>query len=76
VKTVSADQIVDAHSREPYFSVAVDPGPGAAAELRRSGLDVRPGMPVEVLVRTGERTLLNYLLRPLTERLARAFTEE
>jgi protease secretion system membrane fusion protein len=76
VATVSADQIVDEHSREPYFSVAVEVDPAAAAELRASGLEVRPGMQAEVLVKTGERTLLAYLTQPLTERLVSAFTEE
>lgn len=33
------------------------------------------GMPVDVVIRTGERTLLDYLLRPLQDMLARAFNE-
>jgi protease secretion system membrane fusion protein len=32
-------------------------------------------MPAEVFVRTGERTLLNYLVKPLTDRMNRAQTE-
>jgi len=76
VTTVSADQIVDERSREPYFSVAVEPGPDAAAALAEARLEVKPGMQAEVIVKTGERTLLNYLTRPLTERMVSAFTEE
>ena len=33
-------------------------------------------MPAEVLIKTGERTLLNYLLHPLTKRVAAAMKEE
>jgi protease secretion system membrane fusion protein len=36
---------------------------------------IRAGMPAEVFVRTGERTLLSYLLKPLVDRLGRALTE-
>ena len=32
-------------------------------------------MPAEIFVRTGERTLLNYLFKPLTDRLKGALTE-
>lgn len=37
---------------------------------------MQPGMQGEVLIRTGERTLLTYLLHPLTKRVAAAMTEE
>lgn len=37
---------------------------------------MQPGMPAEVLIRTGERTLLTYLLHPLTKRIASAMKEE
>lgn len=37
---------------------------------------LQPGMPAEVLIKTGERSLLTYLLHPLTKRLASAMKEE
>lgn len=37
---------------------------------------MQPGMPAEVLIRTGERSLLTYLLHPLTKRVAAAMKEE
>lgn len=40
------------------------------------GRVMQPGMQAEVLVRTGERSLLKYLLHPLTKRLAAALKEE
>jgi protease secretion system membrane fusion protein len=76
ILTVSADQLVDEHSREPYFSVEVEPDEAAAETIRRAQLDVKPGMQVEVIVKTGERTLVNYLMKPLSERLVSAFKEE
>lgn len=76
VTTVSADQLVDEKTGLSYFSVGVDVEPQSVAELAASGLEIKPGMQVEVIVRTGERTLMNYLLKPLTERLVTAFKEE
>ena len=37
---------------------------------------MQPGMPAEVLIRTGERSLLTYLLHPLSKRVAAAMKEE
>lgn len=37
---------------------------------------MQPGMQAEVLIKTGERSLLTYLLHPLTKRIASAMTEE
>ncbi len=37
---------------------------------------MQPGMPAEVLIRTGERSLLTYLMHPLTKRIAASMKEE
>lgn len=37
---------------------------------------LQPGMPVEVIVKTGERSLLTYLLNPLSKRIAASMKEE
>lgn len=38
-------------------------------------LRIQPGMPVDVIIKTGERTFMSYLLKPLTDKLARAFKD-
>ena len=38
-------------------------------------LDINPGMPAEVLIMTGERTMLQYLIQPLIDSLRRSFRE-
>ncbi len=54
----------------------------ARVEITAAGLkalgdrSLQPGMTAEVLIRTGERTLLAYLLHPLSKRIASAMTEE
>lgn len=76
IDSVSGDQIIDEHTRLPYYQAIVKPDQNLLAELNRVGLEVKPGMEVEVLVSTGERTLLNYLLKPIMERLSGALREE
>jgi protease secretion system membrane fusion protein len=39
-------------------------------------LAIRPGMPVELFVKTGERTMMNYLLKPLMDRARSSLAEE
>jgi HlyD family secretion protein len=40
-----------------------------------SGHKLVPGMPVEAFMKTGDRTILSYLLKPLSDQAARAFRE-
>jgi protease secretion system membrane fusion protein len=37
---------------------------------------IQPGMPAEVIIKTGERTVLTYLLHPLTRRVAASMKEQ
>ncbi|MEQ9014678.1 MAG: HlyD family type I secretion periplasmic adaptor subunit [Marinovum algicola] len=74
LRSVSADRLVDERDGRAYFlaRVAVDP-----AELEALGADLElvAGMPADVMILTGERTLLDYLLRPLADSLTRSFKE-
>jgi len=46
-------------------------------ERRRLGdVQLIPGMQAEVFMQTGKRTMMNYLFKPITDQLGRAFTEE
>jgi len=74
VTLVSADRLVDEHNGEPYYQVRVRVGEDGLRQL--AGQDIRPGMPVEAFVRTGERSMLNYLFKPLTDRAHVALAEE
>jgi multidrug efflux pump subunit AcrA (membrane-fusion protein) len=48
-----------------------------ASELARAGdVALYPGMPTEVMIKTGEHTFLEYLLQPIRDSFARAFTEQ
>jgi protease secretion system membrane fusion protein len=73
VLSVSADLVVDQPNIPPYYLARVAVTPAGMTELGRRQL--QPGMPAEVVIKTGERTLAAYLIRPLIRRLSRAFAE-
>ena len=58
----------------PYYLARVEVTPEGMGQLGARKL--QPGMPVEVVVKTGTRTLLQYLLHPLTKRMAASLKEE
>lgn len=71
---VSADRLVNEKTGEPYYLGRV-----ALTDKGRSELGSRellPGMPAEVLINTGSRTFLNYLLKPARNAMARSMIEE
>jgi protease secretion system membrane fusion protein len=57
-----------------YYLARVQITPKGNAEL--GSRVMQPGMPAEVLIKTGERTFLTYLLHPLTKRIAASMKEE
>ena len=70
---VSADSLEDRQTGEPYFLTRIVVKEEQMAEL--GGVTLRPGMPAEVMIKTGERTPMQYLMKPLTDAIARSFTE-
>lgn len=74
VAVVSADRLVEERTGEPYYKIKARVTPEGMAKLK--GLEVRPGMPVDVFVKTGERSLMSYLLKPVVDRLQHALSQE
>ena len=74
VRTVSADRLVDNATQQPFYlaRVAVDP---LTLETLAPGIDLIPGMPVDVLIVTERRTMLDYLARPFYDAVWRSFRE-
>jgi membrane fusion protein, protease secretion system len=73
VISVSADALVDPRQNVPYFKALVEVTPQGLLKLKAN--EIRPGMQVEVFVRTGERTAMNYFVKPLLDRLHSAMSE-
>ena len=74
VATVSGDLLIDNRSGAGYYLARVAITPEGLKKLGKR--QMQPGMPVEVIFRTGERSMLTYLLHPLTRRMAASMKEE
>ena len=74
VVQVSADAFQDEQSRMSYYRADIEIEEGELAKLPE-GMTLLPGMPVEAFIRTGERTPLAYLLKPLSDYFVKAFRE-
>lgn len=74
VASVSADLLIDNHTGAGYFLARVAVTPEGMKKLGKR--QMQAGMPVEVIFITGERSLLTYLLHPLTKRVSASMKEE
>ncbi|ESN37214.1 hypothetical protein L365_02621 [Klebsiella pneumoniae MGH 19] len=74
VTLISADRLVDKGTGEPYYQMQVTVTPEGLKMLQ--GADIKPSMPVEVFVKTGSRSLLSYLFKPILDRAHTSLTEE
>jgi HlyD family secretion protein len=73
VTHVSADRTDDRTTHSAFYRVTIALDKAEIAKL--GALRLRPGMPAETFIQTGQRTMLSYILKPLTDQLARAFRE-
>lgn len=74
VVSISGDLLTDQHAGISYYLARVMVTTEGYKELGNRQL--HPGMPVDVVFLTGERSMLTYLLKPLTKRLAASMKEE
>jgi len=74
VKSISANTTVDPVTGIPFYTVRIEIPQN---ELSRLGdLVLIPGMPAEAFMQTDKRSVMNYLLKPATDQISRAFREE
>ncbi|MAY26315.1 MAG: hemolysin D [Polycyclovorans sp.] len=74
VVSVSADRLTDERTGAPYYRAMISTTEHGKVQL--AGQEIKPGMPVNVFVKTGERSLMTYLFKPLRDRARTALTEE
>lgn len=72
VQTISADRVIDDRSGQSYYAlrVALDP-----QQVVDAGVALTAGMPVQVVIPTKGRTLIDYLTSPLLDEVSGAFRE-
>lgn len=73
VIAVAPDLIEEAQTRRRFYKIRIM----AAAPLGHDAkpLPLVPGMPVEVFLSKGDRTILSYLMKPMRDQLRRVFRE-
>lgn len=72
---ISADSLEDKRGF-PYYELKAVVTKEGMKNLKHNKFFLLPGMPAEVIVKTGERTIMNYFLKPFTDMFKRAFNED
>jgi HlyD family type I secretion membrane fusion protein len=74
VSYISADRMLDRFSGEPYYEARITIPDEEVGRL--TGRHLYPGMPADVIIKTGERTALQYLVQPILDSMERSWREE
>lgn len=74
VSYVSADRLVDPDTKAPFYMARLQLAATLPKDISRD--QIFAGMPVDTFIQTGERTFVEYLVRPITDSLKKAFREE
>jgi len=73
VSRVPPDVTIEQRTGQSYYTIRVSMPPQEIARL--GDVKLIPGMPVEAFVQTGDRTMMSYLVKPLSDQLMRTFRE-
>ncbi len=74
VSGISPSSVTDPKTGQSFYRVTLAIPPAELARL--DGHEILPGMPIETFLQTGDRSVLSYLTRPLSDQLRRAFRDE
>ncbi|MGH6932645.1 MAG: HlyD family type I secretion periplasmic adaptor subunit [Dongiaceae bacterium] len=74
ITLISPDRIMDEKLGVPYFLARIEVDPSTGKDLE--DVSLYPGMQAEVMIATGQRLAIDYLLGPIAESVNRAFREE
>jgi HlyD family secretion protein len=74
VDYLSADRLVDKHTNQPYYAAKIRVDEVKLKEL--ADVEMIPGMPAEVMIKTGKSTVAMYALSPVLDSFHRAFDEK
>lgn len=73
---VSADSFQDESTGESYYRGRVRVSEAGQESMSGEEMQLLSGMPAEVMLRTGEKTLMGYVMQPVTDMLARAMRQD
>jgi HlyD family type I secretion membrane fusion protein len=72
VSYLAADRTEDREGQRSFYTVRVKVDEN---QLKREGLKLRSGMPADVHIETGDRSMLSYITKPLRDQFARSFRD-
>jgi HlyD family type I secretion membrane fusion protein len=75
VTNVSADRLTNDKTGEAFYRVDLKIDPKDVARVG-NGAKLTPGMPADAMIITGKRTIMEFLIAPITDTLRNAFREE
>lgn len=75
VAVVSADRVTNEKTGQAYYRVDLRIGPGEVKKIKK-GVVLTPGMPAQALIVTGRRSVMSFLISPITDTLEDAFREQ
>jgi len=64
---VSADTVVPEGMKEPFYRILIKFTPEGLKAIEENGFTILPGMPASAFIKTGEMTLLRYILQPVIQ---------
>ncbi len=73
VSFIAAERTTDPETRQSYYAVRVEVDQKALRAEK--DVQLKPGMPAEIFIETGTRSMLSYLTKPLRDQFARAFRD-
>lgn len=75
VAVVSADRITNENTGAAFYRVDLRIAPAELGKLKK-GVELTPGMPAQALIKTGDRSIMGFLISPIMDTLEDAFREE
>jgi HlyD family type I secretion membrane fusion protein len=72
VRSISADSLADQATNTAYYALQIELD---REDLKKAGIALQPGMPVQAIIETQPRTLAEYLVGPLVDEVTGAFRE-
>ncbi|WP_417551907.1 HlyD family type I secretion periplasmic adaptor subunit [Marinomonas fungiae] len=76
VINVSADRLKQQEDQAPYYLARIKVTEKGHVDMTNDDMQLIPGMPAEVMIRRGERTLFSYIIKPLKDSFARSLKEK
>ncbi len=72
---ISADRLINERDSMPYYLARIQVTKEGVSDMT-ADMELKPGMPAEVMIKRGDRTLFSYLIKPISDSFARSLKED